>query len=173
MKNKSKLLVLIAIFIYGNVAIAQTYKKDESETTIKNFTEKNVENNFLATNLTSENTLVFTDENTIFIQQIGNDNVVKANTKSDKSNIALSQNGDQNKIYLDVAAKNIEEKVLQEGDSNYFLDFSPYGVDLHSVEVVQQGNNQNITLFGGNSISEKIKINMQGDSKTIIVRNFN
>jgi len=173
MKNKSKLLVLIAIFIYGNVAIAQTYKKDESETTIKNFTEKNVENNFLATNLTSENTLVFTDENTIFIQQIGNDNVVKANTKSDKSNIALSQNGDQNKIYLDIAAKTIEEKIIQDGDNNYFLDFSPYGVDFHSAEVVQQGNNQNITVFGGNAISEKIKINMQGDSKTIIVRNFN
>ena len=171
MKNKFKTLLLIAIFNYGNIAISQTYKTDESETTIRNISDKNVVNNFLATNSTNENT--FTDDNTIFIQQIGDFNVVKANTTSENSSIALSQNGKQNNIYLDITAKTIEENVQQEGNNNYFLDFSSYGVDLHTANVVQQGNNQNITLFGGNSISEKIKINMQGDNKTIIVRNFN
>ena len=173
MKNKSAFWVLILILIYGNVAIAQTYKADKSDTTIKNFTEKNAENNFLAANVVSENNPVYIDENAIFIQQIGNDNSVKANTKSSFSNIELSQKGDQNSIYLDITAKTIEEKIIQHGDNNYFLDFSPYGVNLHSAEVVQQGSNQNITVFGGNAISEKIKINMQGDSKTVIVRNFN
>ncbi len=173
MKNKPTLFALILILIYGNVAIAQTYKTDESETTFKSFSEKNTENNFLATNLTNENTFVFEDDNVIFIEQIGNDNLVTTNTKSSTSKIDLTQNGNQNNIYLDVAAKTIEEKVLQDGNNNYFLDFSPYGVDFHSVDVVQQGNNQNITVFGGNAISEKIKISMQGNSKTVIVRNFN
>lgn len=173
MKNKSTFWALIVILIYGNVAFAQTYKTDESKTTIENITEKNVENNFLATNSTSENTLAIIDNNSIFIQQIGNGNAIKTNTKSKNSNTTLSQNGNQNKIYLDVAANTIEEKVMQNGDNNYLLDFSPYGVDFHGVDVIQQGNNQNITLFGGNAISERIKINMQGDSKTIIVRNFN
>ena len=43
----------------------------------------------------------------------------------------------------------------------------------HTIEVNQRGNNQNLTLFGGNSISEKLKVSMQGQNQTIIVRNLN
>jgi len=173
MKNKSILLALIVLLFYENIAIAQTYKADKSEAVFTNFSGKNIENNFLASNTIIENNNVFSDENTIFIEQIGDDNFVKTKTKSKVSEINLYQNGNQNSIYLDLTAKTIEETVLQEGNNNYFLDFSSYGVDFHSAEVVQQGNNHNITWFGGNSISEKIKIKMEGDNKTIIVRNFN
>jgi hypothetical protein len=154
-------------------AIAQTYKADKTDATIASFKEKSVENNYLSASLIKPNYQDYSDGNTIFIQQIGDDNTTSSNTRSKANQMNLSQFGDDNTIYLDISADIIDERVLQKGDNNYFYDFSPYDTKFHSAEVVQKGNNQNITFFGGNSISEKLKVNMQGDGKTIIVRNFN
>ena len=85
----------------------------------------------------------------------------------------MFQSGYQNNIYLDVNAENIDESITQVGNNNAVIDFSTYGVDQHQLNISQTGNNQNLTWFGGNSIAENMKVTMQGESKTVIVRNFN
>lgn len=173
MKHKNLLLTTIIAICCTTFTLAQTYKADKDEATISHFSKKNVQNNYLSTSLTTIDNTSNIVGNTVFIQQIGDDNKISSNTKSEANAMNLNQFGDNNNIYLDISAKVIDEKVLQSGDNNYFLDFSPYGTKYHSADIVQRGNNQNITVFGGNGISEKLKVNMQGDSKTIIVRNFN
>jgi len=116
---------------------------------------------------------ISTDKNVVFIHQIGDENEIKVKTKSNASDIKLYQRGSQNKIHIDVIAKSIEESISQVGNNNSVLDFSSCGVDQHQLDVSQEGNNQNLTWFGGNSMAEKLKIKMQGESKTIVIRNFN
>ena len=172
--KKHTIILLLILFSFGNkVMFAQTYKANETDPTTEDFSSKKVENNFLVSEFTTINPNTNGQDNVVFIKQIGDDNIIKTNTRSDFSNLNFVQKGNQNKIYLDVSATIIEGSVFQEGNNNYFLDFSNYGVDYHGAEIVQKGNDQNITWFGGNSISEKLKITMQGDSKTVIVRNFN
>ncbi len=116
---------------------------------------------------------IIPNTNNVLINQIGSDNEVKVKTQSLNNDIVLNQNGIQNKIILDVTADNIKETISQTGNYNYVLDYSPFGVEQHSLEVLQSGNNQNLTWYGGNSLSENLKVTMQGESKTVIIRNFN
>jgi len=174
MKNNSTILFLFISFVIGSTSFGQNYEDDKNNTSIESFDSKSSELNFLASQnfqvIPTENILM---NNNVFISQIGANNLMKVKTQSKNSDIDLLQYGDQNRIYLDIVANTIEESVAQYGNNNVFSDYSTSGLDYHSAEIIQTGNSHNLTWFGGNSISEKIKINMQGESKTIIVRNFN
>jgi len=164
MKTLNKFSFFIALIIHGLL-----YSQDISEIIIEPS-----ENNFLLSQNFDESFIrSINEDNSVFINQVGLDNQINVKIESISSTINLFQNGDNNNILLDVKSDRIEALVIQDGDNNRFLDFSSFGNEFHSAEVIQQGNDQNLTWFGGNSISEKIKINMLGDSKTIIVRNFN
>ena len=173
MKNTSKILFLFISFVIGSTSFGPNYEENNDKVSIESFESKPSELNFLS----SQNFQIIPanniSNNNVFIAQIGADNLVKVNTQSTNSDIDLFQNGNQNKILLEIAAITIEETVIQNGNNNVFSDYSTYGLNYHSAEIMQTGNSNNLTWFGGNSISEKIIVNMQGDSKTIIVRNFN
>lgn len=174
MKSNSIILFLFISFVIGSTSFGQNYEDDKNNTSIESFDSKPSELNFLSVQtfqvVPSE---IILKNNNVFISQIGADNLIKVNTQSTISNIDLLQYGNQNRIYLDIVANTIEESVIQNGNNNVFSDYSTYDLNYHSAEIIQTGNNHNLTWFGGNSVSEKIKINMQGESKTIIVRNFN
>jgi len=39
--------------------------------------------------------------------------------------------------------------------------------------IIQNGDNQGVVIFGSNALTNDIKLNIQGSSKTITIRNFN
>jgi len=130
------------------------------------------QNNTIATNKTPR-----FDGNNIFITQVGEGNIVRSTTKSQTSDIRIAQNGNDNTTSLNLEANTIRETVIQNGDNNSFIDYNVGRgtVDFHNAEIIQSGNNHNIEWYGGNSISEKLKITQQGNGfgKTILVRSFN
>ena len=77
-----------------------------------------------------------------------------------------------NLTVLDINSAELKETVIQDGNNNTLLDFSPYKSNLRNATINQTGNNQNLTMFGTNALSEKIKVSMQGQNQSIIIRNF-
>tara|TARA_R110000787_G_scaffold81036_2_gene175862 strand:+ start:19112 stop:19618 length:507 start_codon:yes stop_codon:yes gene_type:complete len=168
MVRKSIYILSVLLLIIVNVGLSQSINSES------NINPNNLDYLFTQNfQITSNKLINVVNTNNVFINQIGNDNEVVIKTKSLNSDIALNQKGAQNKIYLDIVAENIKETISQTGNDNYVFDYSSIGVDQHSLEVSQYGNNQNLTWYGGNSLSENLKVNMQGESKTVIVRNFN
>ena len=74
--------------------------------------------------------------------------------------------------YLSLQAVVVDEFLLQRGNNNIFYDI---GSDLklyHGGQVIQNGSNQRLLFLGNNSLSDRMKINMQGNNQTVIVRNI-
>jgi hypothetical protein len=128
---------------------------------------------FLANQNYSSNKSVTNFTNIVNIKQIGNFNKVTSNTISAQSEIDLLQNGDYNNINLELNALKISETVIQNGNGNNFADINTFGANLHEAEIIQNGNNQSLTWYGSNSISERMKVNMQGNDKILEIRSFN
>ncbi|MEO9894671.1 hypothetical protein [Aurantibacter sp.] len=111
--------------------------------------------------------------NSVYIQQIGSNNSSLVQSKSDYSTISLVQNGNANNADIDVAAKTFSTNVLQNGNNNFLLEYgnSP-SLNLER-NIIQNGNEQNVVIFGSNSLTDKIQLNLQGNAKSITIRNFN
>ncbi|WP_292943604.1 hypothetical protein [Olleya sp. UBA1516] len=170
MKTIFKILIVALILISSNTLTAQTFEAQE-ESQLSGFDTQASQENFLlnqsASNLNSAST-----NNAIFIAQIGDNNEAVSVTRSTQSNINIIQNGNDNLTVLDINSTKLVETVIQNGDNNTVFDYSPFKTDIKNTTINQTGNNQNLTMFGSNSLSEKIKISMQGQDQSIIIRNF-
>lgn len=110
--------------------------------------------------------------NSVHIQQVGDYNRIDTQLKTEKSKLNYTQNGNYNSIHAKVNAKTFESTIVQNGDRHRAFDFSNSpGKDVH-LKLNQQGNNHHFEKFGSNSIGDKIKFQMKGDSRSLIVRNF-
>lgn len=172
MESIFKILMVVSIFNLGNLVTAQTFGTLNTANTISGFDTEASQGNFLInqaevfkTNLSSEN-------NTVIIAQIGDDNNLNSTTKSLKSTVTIVQNGNGNDAFLELNNKELLENIIQNGNNNAVLDYSLYQSNLRNTEINQTGNNQNLTISGSNSLSEKMKVSMQGQDQTIIIRNF-
>lgn len=161
-------LIFSSFFLTQHIH-SQTYISNTSQLITEQ--QKNIATDIVKSPLEKQPNLQ--ENNIVFITQIGEKNKIDTNTNASNSFITILQKGDLNKINLDISANTIKETIIQNGDNNAFLDFSNFNVQNHEINVFQNGNNQNLVWYGGNEISEKMKITMQGDSKTLIVRNFN
>jgi hypothetical protein len=110
--------------------------------------------------------------NTVFIRQVGVDNVVLSNIIAESSDIKIIQNGDQNKIEINEAARTVDKIISQNGANNSVIDFSFNPNISTNLELIQEGNNLNFERFGSNELSKNLKFRMTGDTKTIVVRSF-
>ncbi len=167
---KAKILLLGLTIAIATSVSSQTYISENSETILKGFQKKGVENSFLLQQNTFKNSV--SNENAVFITQLGENNVSVVNTKSNQSKLSLVQKGDNNDIYLNITANTIDEKVIQNGNNHSFTDFSN-SANQHNIELLQNGNNQNLIWYGGNSITEDLKVTMQGQTQSVIIRAFN
>lgn len=113
-----------------------------------------------------------TQGNSVFISQIGNDNQIISVATTDKENSSFTQIGNSNSIYISAVAKELNQQILQVGEANYLQNYSFNPSVNQNIQVSQQGINQDITIFGENSMSENMIINMQGNDSFIIIRNF-
>lgn len=109
----------------------------------------------------------------VIIQQIGDDNKSNVKIDSENSGITVFQNGVENESIIDKYSVNIQESVLQLGNSNFFLDFSTVRQENSSVNVNQSGNDLSIINSGNNSISNSMTINQSGFNQSIIILNNN
>jgi hypothetical protein len=110
--------------------------------------------------------------NQIFIEQIGANNKIDAYTSSENSDLELFQYGDSNNISFMMDAKNLDGTIIQNGNDNNAFDFTVNANQDVSANLLQQGDNLHFERYGANSISNNLKIIQTGETRSIIVRNF-
>ena len=71
----------------------------------------------------------------------------------------IKQIGNYNNLNLNLKGEFIKVDIVQNGDNNV------------NMELVQQGNNQNIQNYGSNSISENMKVIQSGNGAAVIIIN--
>lgn len=177
MKTLQKITLLITVFTC-TISIAQTYKEvgpiNSSNRTDLGFFMSQLDfatlNNSAKPVGNGHRTL---GGNNVYIAQIGMDNKAVIVSSSEVSDIRVGQQGNDNQIHFQASASNIETSLLQNGDNHGIYYSNPFHIDNHKSQITQQGNSQNIEWYGGNTISEKMEVSMQGASQSIIVRNYN
>ena len=162
-------LLIALLFVLG--ANAQNYTNSKVE--LEGFQEKPAEMSFLSSQNSKSSFNKTPVTNNVFISQVGSDNNAIVDTKSNNADLKITQKGYNNELYYQVSAASIVGDIVQNGDSNSIFHTNPYELKSHNAEILQNGNNQNVEWSGSNSISEKIKMSMQGDNQTIIIRNLN
>ena len=110
--------------------------------------------------------------NQIFIEQIGANNNIDAYTSSENSDLKLLQYGDGNYISFITDAQNLDGTIIQDGNNNKSFDFTVNPDQDVSANLLQQGDNLHFERYGANSISNNLKIIQTGETRSIIVRNF-
>ncbi|WP_047245530.1 hypothetical protein [Maribacter thermophilus] len=110
----------------------------------------------------------------VFIHQIGDDNTSSVTAQSHVTNVEVNQLGNANTVDLTLKADEIDYSVTQKGNNNLLLEHSTQnGKQLLQRTIQQNGNNQNLVIYGRNSIVDKMKITMGNGSQSIIIRNTN
>lgn len=172
MKALFKIFIVVSIFNLGNLARAQTFGAINTANTVSGFDTEASQENFLLNQGVVSKTNLPTTNNNVIIAQIGDDNSLISTTKSLNSTVTIVQNGNKNEAVLDLNNNELIETVIQNGNNNAVLDYSLYKTNLRNTTINQTGNNQNLTISGSNSLSEKMKVSMQGQNQSIIIRNF-
>ncbi|MBZ0327232.1 MAG: hypothetical protein K8F54_06465 [Altibacter sp.] len=171
-RRRTYFTTLIVLLISGCI-FGQTYTIGNSANGIDNAQSKAAKLSFLSSQVISpNNSNNVSASNSVYILQVGNNNNVVSNTRSNYSDVNLFQRGNNNEVLLDVTALIIDENVLQLGNNNRFIDLSLKGTVLHNAAVLQKGQNQNLIWYGSNSISERMMVTMKGKNQTILIRNI-
>ncbi len=105
----------------------------------------------------------------VIISQVGFNNYINSQTKSDFSNIELLQNGDSNSIDLLISAPTISHNIIQDGNNNSVTDAIYYSNQEVGLQLIQKGNNLSLNRIGVNSLTNKLKLTQQGSFKTITI----
>jgi len=114
----------------------------------------------------------YSSSNLVFIEQEGSRNKSNVHITSSDSEVVIKQLGNDNFANLSLDALFIRENIIQVGNNNTLRDYSLSTQNTHNVSVSQFGNNQKVYINGSNSLSDKIKINVTGNGKTVFVNNY-
>jgi hypothetical protein len=173
MKTLKHTLTVLALFCMLVTVDAQTFSEPE-QPEIESFQSRASALSFISSqNQQAARSNQATSGSSVFINQIGSNNDAEIRVNAPTSFINVLQNGFSNEMLIDITASDITQNITQNGESNRYYNFSNNPTAVQNMEVLQNGINQDITVFGSNSLSENIKINMQGNDRSIIVRNFN
>lgn len=170
MKANKQVMLLLVLLISVVYSYAQ---EDETDDLALTFNGKQNSLNLLSsmTNNPLQETVPFNSSNSVFIQQIGQGNEIASAIKSNNSNVVLNQFGNENYIYLDKNAAQINQLVMQNGNNNSVVDFNLFSNNTINSNFSQLGNNLNIISIGANSISKELTINQTGNSGSVIILN--
>lgn len=165
-----KSTILVALIYLG---ICQTFGQAENtEETSSSLVESLGPENLQVISETRANLPTITS-NSIYIQQIGSGNSASANIRTKNSEFNLLQNGNSNRAKIDVAGKTVIHDLVQNGNNNFLMEYgNTPNLNLER-SIIQNGNDNGVVIFGSNSLTDKIILNLQGSSKTITIRNFN
>jgi len=162
-------LILLLVFICNGQTFAQDENANETNSAL---VERLGPETLQVTSQTQQN-LPIIASNAIYIQQIGSGNYATANLQGTNNELKLVQNGNFNSSKIDVTGKTVLHNLVQNGNNNFLMD---YGNSSHlnlERNIIQNGNDQGVVIFGSNSLTDNIILNLQGNSKTITIRNFN
>ena len=113
------------------------------------------------------------DVSGIQIEQMGAHNQVKAGMGNKADRITINQIGSSNTALLDFKSLRMDEKLVQKGDHNFFKEYAN-GKNLNLERNINQiGNRQNVVIYGSNSLTKNLKVNLQGNATGVTIRNFN
>lgn len=168
MKKKLILTVFCAI-LFSWVSVAQEQSEDNPEIVEENAANLNILSRFAETSALSEQIPPL--GNQVYIDQIGERNIVITQVNSNRSEVRLSQNGSDNIIGVSLRAKQINERISQSGDSNLALRYINDPLGTINFELIQNGGNQYIQ-HGANRLTNNLKIEQSVGDRGIIIRSF-
>jgi hypothetical protein len=122
------------------------------------------------------------DENTYIINQyfqlnketslFENKNTITTNNKQAESNLLVfNQIGNNNEIDIKQQGSDLQ-RVNQLGNNNYYNFISYYNNLPSNFNIIQQGNTNNLQIYGENSIIKNMSILQKTDLKTLIIKNY-
>jgi len=164
-------ILLLAVFLMSTITFAQSKESNKRDHDISLYIESN--KGSFNVNESDEKAKLINNVNTILIEQIGVDNTINAVTNTQSSDIVLNQFGDFNKAMLDITAKTTASTIDQNGNNNYFGEYANAPKLNLERAVNQQGNSNQVIIYGSNSITEKLQINLTGNAESVTIRNFN
>lgn len=171
MKTFNTLLTtLITVFMLNSVSFqAQTYA-ETPESTDESYRSNTAIQSFIASQNSGNNQTA--TRSSVFVDQVGNNNESFVRYQANNATINLVQRGFSNSTLIDVVANEITYSIIQNGNQNRVFNLSNNPALNQNMDIIQNGVNHDLTIYGSNSLSENIKINMQGSDRSIIVRNF-
>ncbi len=161
------LLSLFAIGLYQGYAQNDNTKK-KSSTLVSNLDFETLQS---VSEALMNNSV--TPDNSLYIQQIGSSNTASATIHAKNKGINLVQNGHNNEAKIDLSIESVTHNILQNGNGNLFLEYGATPNLSLDRQIIQDGNNQGVVIFGSNSLTDKLMIHQQGGLKTVTIRNFN
>ncbi len=163
-----KKLLIMSALIVTSLAYAQTYQDEQKMVKSTSLESSNEQLNFLRSNSTNQQVQV-SQGNSVLIAQVGQANISQVFVSSENSEINLLQDGFANKSFINLRADFIRENVQQIGNSNLFFDYSLHGAQSHTVDLIQDGNFNEVISVGRNSISERLKLTQTGTGKSAFI----
>jgi hypothetical protein len=154
----------------ATVSMAQTYVNDKKPLNENASTTANEQLNLIQSrNLFNRPSNAQASGNSVFIEQVGFGNVGLVAVSSNDSEVNLLQDGYKNKSLILLRADVIRENVQQIGNKNIFVDYSLHGAKSHKVDLLQEGNYNQVISVGRNSISERLKLTQKGTGKSAYI----
>lgn len=157
MKNLKKIVVIFILLIGSPKVISQ-------ENTLTEIAIINQNIDYKLTATISQN-----QTNNAIITQIGNQNHNQNTIIANQSIIQVYQNGHFNLTDIYRVENEVNEYIIQNGNGNSINEMSIGNYNTIDNQYIQNGNNNRITSFGSNSISENLKIQINGNNAAIIV----
>ncbi|XLS27909.1 hypothetical protein ACJD0Z_11950 [Flavobacteriaceae bacterium M23B6Z8] len=113
-----------------------------------------------------------TNNSQVYILQQGAFNNASITTIGADIEISILQNGNRNQATIQTDNVSLNERVLQNGNDNTVISYY-FGYDQPvTSEVIQNGNNLTLEKYGVNSYTDRIRVNMQGEARTVIIRSY-
>lgn len=159
MKNLKKIIPIIFLLI-GFTVVSQ--ENSQTEIAIIN---QNLIDYKLTASISQSQT------NSAIITQIGNQNHNQNTVIANQSFIQVYQNGHFNSTDIYRVEAEVNEFILQNGNGNTIHEMSIGNYNTIDNQYIQNGDNNRITSFGSNTISESLKIQINGNNTSVIVIN--
>ncbi|NER18503.1 hypothetical protein [Spongiivirga citrea] len=158
-----KVVLLIFLFI-TSITVAQTEIKRPDSGVFLSQVGLNTVSQFSADNAPTQNV--------VFIQQTGLANFSKISSSGNNA-ISVTQNGDNNYVSLDTGNVSLIENIVQLGNNNSVTSsYGTYTASQVNSQIFQDGVGLSVLRIGTNSITENLKINMEGTGREIIIRSY-
>lgn len=105
----------------------------------------------------------------VIINQVGNYNSNQIDFITNQSIINVSQNGNLNNVTIFRDENFVNEFIFQNGNENSINEMSLGNYNTINTELIQNGENNRITSFGSNSISQSMRIQINGNNSSIVI----
>ena len=158
MKNLTKIFFLFVVLIGSNGAFSQEILLKEVEVLNK-------------INTAYKLTATVSEKNSVIVTQIGSQNWNQNTITANPSTIQIYQNGQFNATDIYRMENEVNEFIIQNGDYNSINEMAIGSYNSTNNYLIQNGDNNRITSFGSNSISEDLKIKINGNNTSVLIIN--